>query len=241
MCRLYASSQSCRICSRSYGRFDALREQHALLQSSNVGWGSKDFPDLQVSVVGGRPLTSGGPSMEKKASMYRDLWGVESAKASAAIISQHIDAAPASHAVIVLGHNGPYGLGALRNSPCGKDWGEPSDWGDRDLTEGLRACHRQVPLVVFGHMHDSLQGGGKRTMVHVAEDGAVYVNSARVPRWRVSSAEETMQVMERAFTMIELTPGSTAVTQSVDAVWVRPCGRETERQLLFSSDSRGVA
>lgn len=166
-------------------RFDALREQHELLRPSNVGWGRADFQSMKLSVAGGRPLSSGGPSMEKKQELYADLWGVPSSAASAALLAQHMDAAPEEHSLVVLAHNGPSGLGTLKTAPCGKDWGrDGGDWGDADLEHGLRQASRRAPLVVFGHMHERLQGGGKRTMVHAAESGTVYVNAAVVPRWR---------------------------------------------------------
>ena len=90
----------------SDARFDALRRQHELLARSNVGWGRADFSEhvlgVPLSVVGGRPLSSGGPSMEKRRAMYADLWGVGSTEASARLIANQIDAAPSGHCVICL-------------------------------------------------------------------------------------------------------------------------------------------
>jgi hypothetical protein len=69
---------------------------------------------------------------------------------------------PASHALIILGHNGPAGLGSQRHNICGCDWlAAAGDHGDPDLQEVLQQLHRagRAPsLVVFGHMHYQLQG-----------------------------------------------------------------------------------
>lgn len=47
----------------------------------------------------------------------------------------------------------------------------------------LAARGQAVPLVLFGHMHDSLKGGGRRNMAAVdPATGTVYVNCAVVPR-----------------------------------------------------------
>lgn len=69
---------------------------------------------------------------------------------------------PADNALILMGHNGPAGLGAERHSICGVDWvSGAGDHGDPDLAhvlEQLQGAGRQVALVVFGHMHHTLKG-----------------------------------------------------------------------------------
>ena len=41
---------------------------------------------------------------------------------SANKVSDEIKKQPADQSVIVIGHNGPTGLGARRHDPCGKDF-----------------------------------------------------------------------------------------------------------------------
>lgn len=231
-------------------RFDAVREMHELLQRSNVGWGRGDFEALRLSVAGGRPLSSGGQSLERKADMYADLWGVSDAAASSERIRAQLEEAPEAHSLILLAHNGPTGLGAEAHSPCGRDWGardskrgarkapattlSDGDWGDQDLADALQACTRPIPLVVFGHMHEALQGGGLRTMVHVSTNGTVFVNAARVPRWR---RRPGTSAVERSVTLIELSEGELGVPRavaSVEAAWLDPSGAVVERSVLYT-------
>lgn len=119
--------------------FESVRQQHSLLAPSNVGWGRRDFEALPLSVVGGRPLSSGGASLERHARMYSSLWGVRGAEESAAVIAKHVRAAPPGAATVMLAHNGPSGLGSARDDICGKDWGGGGggDWGDEDLRLAL--------------------------------------------------------------------------------------------------------
>ena len=131
--------------------------------------------------------------------------------------------------------------------------GTPTDWGDKDLELALQSCHRPVPLVVFGHMHEQLQDGGRRQMVREA-GGRLYVNCARVPRWRRG---ETATI-ERAVTLIELSSGSSTAARStggsdsadrslafapaegmvtsVESVWLTPSGSIVERRRLWGAE-----
>lgn len=52
----------------------------------------------------------------------RTLYGVDSLPASAAKIAAEVDRQPAGQPVILVGHNGPTGLGKRRHDPCGKDF-----------------------------------------------------------------------------------------------------------------------
>ena len=222
--------------------YASVRSMHEALAPSNVGWGRIDFDALALSIVGGRPLSSGGASLSTNAATYAELWGVAGDEQSAGLIAEHVRTAPSGAATIVLAHNGPRGLGDAKSDICGKDWGHKGgDWGDEDLRLALAACdgHRAVPLVVFGHMHDQLQGRGKRTMVHhSAEDGRLYVNAARVPRWRSSTRIEP--TIERAFTMVELEDAAASTEEDaawaatrVELVWALPTGEVTEREQLW--------
>jgi hypothetical protein len=65
-----------------------------------------------------------------------------------------------------------------------------------DLENAIAAVKQKglkVPLVVFGHMHQSLQLGPilERTMVVVGSDRTVYLNAAVVPRVRNKMISQT--------------------------------------------------
>jgi hypothetical protein len=118
------------------------------------------------------------------------------------------------HQILLLAHNGPLGLGNEPHSICGRDFrlGFSSelmpggDFGCPDLAAVIQSLkdapkiplrdiqatvHVDIPLCVFGHMHERLQfdphGCGLRQMV-VEQDGTVYVNAAVVPRVRPATA-----------------------------------------------------
>jgi uncharacterized protein (TIGR04168 family) len=100
------------------------------------------------------------------------MYGVKDWESSAKLILDGLKAVDTSHALVVVAHNGPTGLGDHPYSICGKDWGPPAvgldplsprsqgDHGDPDLQIALRksyVCGRFPALVVFGHMHEHLQ------------------------------------------------------------------------------------
>ncbi|CAI7810765.1 unnamed protein product [Closterium sp. NIES-53] len=130
--------------------------------SLHVGYGRVDLPQWHLSIVGARPFSYGPSSWAK--SFYRARCGVRTMNASMAKITETIRAAPESHSVVVLAHNGPAGLGSNAWDICGKDFpskGLPpgGDFGDEDLSRAITASledGRHIPLVVFGHMHRDL-------------------------------------------------------------------------------------
>ncbi|KAK9831584.1 hypothetical protein WJX74_001323 [Apatococcus lobatus] len=159
----------------------------------HIGYGAKHFAAQNLSVVGARPCSWGGKRWRLGTGICEDLFGVMSMAESTSRIQHHICSQPAGSTVVVMGHNGPTGLGALRHDICGIDWQpEQGDNGDPDLRAALDGAHQQgahVPLVVFGHMHHALRrrGGPEsfRNMVHIdASTGTVCLDAAVVPRWR---------------------------------------------------------
>jgi predicted phosphodiesterase len=122
------------------------------------------------------------------------------------------------HQVVFLAHNGPCGLGDEPHDICGRDFGFGTaggtgfdtssklqgDFGCPDLADVIQSLKTKpmmaildgeasvfidVPLCVFGHMHEQLQwdpqGYGIRQMV-VESHHTVYVNAAVVPRVRAA-------------------------------------------------------
>jgi uncharacterized protein (TIGR04168 family) len=184
-------------------RFGAVDAQLKLLGKSHVGFSSLHISQSGggLSVIGARPFAKGGP-VDGLASFYERLHGMqteeeftcriveEGKKAAAASGSEH---AQAKHSLVLLAHNGPAGLGKSPYSICGVDWRTPAgDHGDMELTRAIAALKQDeacsVPLVLFGHMHSTLKGGGLRQMVVVDDENPafpiVYLNAATVPRVR---------------------------------------------------------
>mmetsp|Transcript_11420 Transcript_11420/g.24420 ORF Transcript_11420/g.24420 Transcript_11420/m.24420 type:complete len:379 (-) Transcript_11420:140-1276(-) len=227
-------------CLPTFDRFpEMVKAQYELLKDCDVGWGRRHFQELGLHVVGGRPFSAGGPSMSKFRSFYRRHWGITRSNQSCAQISRCLEQVPAGDDMIVIAHNGPAGLGSDAHSICGKDWGTPpgGDWGDDDLRAALDqslSLGARVPLVVFGHMHESLSLGGNRRMVHV-EQGTVYVNCAVVPRWRGTGGA----ACERHFTLVEMSRDTNChlTVNEVRTVWAAPSGVIRTDAVRFGRES----
>jgi uncharacterized protein (TIGR04168 family) len=186
---------------------DRVRQQMDLLGTSSVGYGKLDFPQFNLSVVGSRPFSWGGPEW-KYSDFYEARFGIDSFAASTQRIVENADRATCEH-LIMIGHNGPTGLGADPESICGKDWGEPiigGDYGDPDLEAAISILQTQgksIPLVAFGHMHHKLRHTKERLRQPIfVRPGTVYLNAARCPRI-ISTIERTV----RNFSIVTLTDG----------------------------------
>lgn len=107
----------------------------------------------------------GGPAWGSSAAFYQDMYSVDSFEASAQRILNHIQThVPTDHALLVMAHAGPAGLGSKRHNINGVDWKEgEGDWGDVDLAAAVKelaAAGRPPAAVVCGHMHHELRGEG---------------------------------------------------------------------------------
>ncbi len=195
-------------------REDRVQQQLDLLGEAHVGYGCLDWPDLGISVVGGRPFSWGGPNWSY-AEFYRDRFGVLGMMDSADRIARA--AAQATQpALIFLGHNGPHGLGDNPESICGRDW-QPlgGDFGDPDLRQAIRTSQQRqqhVALVTFGHMHNHLRHRKDRLRQMTATDaqGTVYLNAAVVPRLLERDRGRLHQ-----FVWLELVAGKVSCAASV--------------------------
>jgi uncharacterized protein (TIGR04168 family) len=165
---------------------DWVQQQLDLLDETHVGYGHLDFPDLSLTVVGGRPFSWGG-SEWKYSDFYQERYGIKSFEESTARIVAEVESA-AYRTIIFVGHNGPTGLGNRPEDPCGKDWNPlGGDFGDPDLAEAISqtlSTGKTVPLIAFGHMHHSLRHTKKIQRKHIFRnpDGTIYLNAASVPR-----------------------------------------------------------
>ena len=196
-------------------KVDRVREQLAILGESHVGYGKRDFPELGLSVVGGRPFSWGGSQWSSE-QFFRDRYSVSGFLDSGdRIVSAAKETS--QDTVIFLAHNGPYGLGDCPEDICGRDW-EPlgGDHGDADLADAIartRLLGKKIPLVTFGHMHQSLRHtkDHQRTMLKI-QDNTFYLNAAQVPRI-LSYKGET----RRNFSLVVLQNGEIA---NISLVWV---------------------
>ncbi len=205
------------------------QRQLEILGGDRVGYGLRDYPELGVSVVGGRPCSWGGSTWNLQ-EFYQTQFGVGSLQESGDRITAAMMAAT-QPIRLVLAHNGPFGLGDSPESPCGRDWNPiGSDYGDPDLTAAIRASQEagQPPaLVVFGHMHHRLRHTKQRLRQGFAQDewGTVYLNVASVPRI-VGKGDER----RRNFTLITLE--GRKVTEA-DLVWTDNQGRIEQSSSYF--------
>ncbi|MBW4574437.1 MAG: TIGR04168 family protein [Aphanothece sp. CMT-3BRIN-NPC111] len=213
---------------------DWVQQQMDLLGEADVGYGKLDFPSLNLTVVGGRPFSWGGPQW-KYADFYRDRFGVANfAESSDRIVAAARESGYGT--VIFIGHNGPTGLGDKAEDPCGKDWYPlGGDFGDPDFENAIaqtRASGKCIPLVTFGHMHHNLRHTKEqlRSPIHVSSQGTVYLNAASVPR--IIQSENNRL---RNFSLVSLQAG--AVTE-ISLIWVgQDCTVATEEILYRGAES----
>ncbi len=165
---------------------DRVQEQLDLLGVTHVGYGKLDFPEFNLSIVGGRPFSWGGTEWKNR-DFYEDRYGIQNFSQSTAQIINAVKDAACEH-LIFLGHNGPVGLGEEPESPCGRDW-QPlgGDFGDPDLGLAIATAQnlgKSIPLVTFGHMHHRLRHNQKiqRQAIATNPQGTIYLNCASVPR-----------------------------------------------------------
>ena len=165
------------------GRGEVLRRQLTLLGDVHCGWGLRRLDPPGLAVVGGRPASSGGGYVLSAA--VRSVWGHVPLETSITRITTAAAAVSAQDSLVLLAHVGPTGLGSAAHDLCGRDWRRPArDWGDLDLAAAIVRIRRwrPIPLVVFGHMHHRLRGGGQRRSFLLDRYNTAYLNAAVVPR-----------------------------------------------------------
>jgi uncharacterized protein (TIGR04168 family) len=216
---------------------DRVQHQLDLLGDAHVGYAKLDIPELQLTVVGGRPFSWGG-SVWRNEDFYAERYGITSFEESTDRIVAAAQEA-AYDTVIFIGHCGPTGLGDAAEDPCGKDW-QPigGDHGDPDLEAAIaqtQTLGKTVPLVAFGHMHHQLRHTKERLrkIIDVHPGGPVYLNAASVPR--IVTAESKWQ---HNFSLVTLQAG--VVTQA-SLVWVDQDLAICSEQLLYQQAQPLVA
>jgi uncharacterized protein (TIGR04168 family) len=216
-------------CPYDRNKEDWVQQQLDLLGKAHVGYGYLDFPELKLSVVGGRPFSWGG-DVWKNDEFYRQRYGITSfAESTECIVTAA--KSTAYETIVFVGHNGPTGLGNQPEDPCGRDW-QPlgGDHGDPDFGEAIaqtQALGKTIALVTFGHMHHSLRHTKERlrNVISTSPEGTVYLNSASVPR-----IVQTKSDRLRNFSLVSLDAG---VVSKVSLVWVGKDYTVVSEQLLY--------
>ncbi|XP_028548262.1 uncharacterized protein LOC110098993 isoform X4 [Dendrobium catenatum] len=220
------------------------------LGKQHVGYSRLDMPVLKLSVVGGRPFSSGGDKIFRP-KLLSQRYGVRNLEESKKKIINAALGAPDGHSLIFLAHNGPSGLGSKIDDICGKDWVfGGGDHGDSDLAQALlelRSKQLPIPLVVFGHMHKGLAYGGLRKMIVVGADGTIYLNGAIVPRvknlhGRAGSSKTNNELHPevrnedgtvRAFSVVDIEKGR---VKKISETWILVTSKRTaleQENILF--------
>lgn len=169
-----------------------------ILSTNHVGFSHKNISTLNLSIIGGRPCSWGGPEWSNNffgapSMFYKNIFDINSFQESANIITNEINTSKYKNK-IVIGHNGPTGLGTERNAIVGQDFSETGgDFGDPDfeiaIVNAAKHSNHHIPLCLFGHMHHLIkplkhkdeiwhgdQGDGNRIMC-MKKDNIVYVVS----------------------------------------------------------------
>lgn len=198
---------------------DRLQIQLDLLGPTHVGYGKLEFPQWNLTVVGGRPFTSGGENWIHRR-FYRDRYGIHNLTESSDRIISTLQAAEGQH-IILMGHNGPAGLGSKPDDLCGKDWNPIGDafgdHGDPDLQSAIvqsKALGLSLSLVTFGHMHHRLRHLTAQRKRFLETPIAPHLNAACVPRIIHSNKTKTTN---RCFTIVTLEDGK---LQDATIVWL---------------------
>ncbi|MGD1914082.1 MAG: TIGR04168 family protein [Rivularia sp. (in: cyanobacteria)] len=211
---------------------DWVQQQLDFLGDTHVGFGKLDFPNLNLTVVGSRPFTWGGPRW-KFADLCKERFGVATLEESTIRIMEAVKSA-AHETIIFLGHNGPSGLGEEPEDPCGKDW-HPigGDYGDPDFAEAISqtiTAGKNIPLVTFGHMHHTLRHTKVlRKRIFRSPEGTIYLNAASVPR-----IIEKPQEKLRNFSIVELEDGK--VTKA-SLLWIRNDFTIKSEEILYQKST----
>jgi uncharacterized protein (TIGR04168 family) len=211
-----ASSWGRKQCPYDQEKENRVQQQLDLLGEAHVGYGKLDIPNLELSIVGSRPFSWGGPEWKNK-KFLEARYGITNFEDSSRKIIESVNQST-YNTVIFLGHNGPFGLGEQPEDMCGKDW-QPlgGDHGDPDFAEAIakaRQLGKRIPLVTFGHMHHRLRHTKScfRQRVQECKEGTVYLNAACVPRIQGENGHKI-----RNFSLVSLLNG---LVETISLVWV---------------------
>ena len=225
-----ASKKGIKNCPYDREKEDWVQLQMDLLGDAHIGFSKREFPQFNLTVVGSRPFSWGGPKWRYR-KFYRDRFDVRNFDESSDLILAAADEADHS-TVIFAGHVGPLGLGSEPDDPCGKDWGKSSaDYGDPDFAKAIaltQTSGKHVPLVTFGHMHHKLkkETPSLRKRVVTGPTGTVYFNAANVPRIEKSETGD-----RRSFSLVTLIQGK---VETISQIWLNSNFEQLSEEILYT-------
>jgi uncharacterized protein (TIGR04168 family) len=205
---------------RGRGTRERVMRQLALAGEDFLGYRALLAAGGEVALVGARPFSWGGPWLDRR--FYEEMFDVRSHETSASRIVAAAESVAAEIPLVLVGHNGPRGVGGGPDALWGRDFELPAvDWGDPDQEQALarlRAAGRQVVACIGGHMHEALRGafGLRRRLAEI--DGTTFINAAVVPRHKRGL---------RHFVRVRIAEGVTAAD-----IWVSEEGDVVQEAVL---------
>lgn len=163
----------------SFGHSGRVRRLRSILGEHDVGLSRRELPHLGLTLIGLCPLQSGGDRLAF-AKTLRRVYGTSDPEP---LLRRLIDEAQ-SRRLVLLGHNGPAGLGSEPFAPFGRDWlVEGGDHGDpvfARLLEHAGRAGKEVVLAIAGHMHEVRRGRAREALRYAGRTPVL--NACRVPR-----------------------------------------------------------
>lgn len=210
---------------------DRVQAQLDLLGSSHVGYECLDFPQFALSIVGSRPFSWGGDTWRNK-EFYAQRYAVNNFAESTAKIMTAVEKTSFND-LILIGHNGPFGLGANPEDTCGRDW-QPlgGDFGDPDFKNAIDLTHqngKKISLVTFGHMHHPLRHTKDRlrTIINQDSHGTIYLNAAATPRIEKREGDNIHK-----FAIVDFVEGE---IETIELISINEKMSITNQEQIFSS------
>jgi uncharacterized protein (TIGR04168 family) len=167
----------------SFGHAHRVQQLRSVLGEHDVGLARRELPHLGLTLIGMCPLQSGSRRVSFPNTLRR-VYGIDDPEP---LLRRHVEES-ASRRLLLLGHNGPAGLGAEPFAPFGRDWRQDGgDHGDpifSRVIEHARALDKEVVLAVGGHMHDRLKTHSASPVRDAVRclAGIPVLNACRVPR-----------------------------------------------------------
>lgn len=141
----------------------------------------------KIDLMLGRPLSGGGGALNSPV-LLKKKYSIESLGLSSDKMKALIDISK-NGILIVLAHNGPFGLGGNPEDIWGNDFNRnPKDLGDPDLENALNYAQTknfQKIIVIAGHMHHKIhrKNASERSRKKIMrKENIIYLNCAKVPR-----------------------------------------------------------
>lgn len=225
-----ASNKGIKNCPYDRTQEDWVQLQMDLLGEDHIGFGRREFPQFNLTIVGARPFSWGGSKWRHR-KFYQDRFDIRNFDESTDLILAAADEAE-HNTLIFVGHVGPRGLGDRPEDPCGKDWGKKGgggDYGDPDFEKAIaltKESGRHIPLVTFGHMHHALKNNSgliRRRVIETPE--TIYFNAANVPR-----IQKLPTGKQRSFSIVTLNQGH---VESIQLIWLNANFQQISRESLY--------